>query len=206
MPLFGCRTWNESEDERPAMSPHGNQRAVIAAETILQSTDFLFPLTTRLQSSQSSPGNWYATFLLIKTSSISTLQTAVNLDWIKQYMIVNHPYFRLEGGSLRYASFIDEKKVWCKILVPHEVKFDATTTRWESMEDLNSWTGVGRHDVFESRTGQIAKELGVLKWKPHPTPMLSYDDEEENEYGSCEEEEEYDSFEEEDWTWSSKYM
>lgn len=167
MPLFGCRTGWNGPDSRPPHSPHGNQRAVVPLNTILPSSDdYLFPLSEslkgcgRLRQSIRSPDNWYIVFLYVKASATANLQTYIDMAWMEQWRIEHHPYLCFEGTNWAYASSINGRKVWCKFLIPYSIEFDAETTRWEMLKDLNSWTD-GAHIVTEMNVGEMAKRLGL---------------------------------------------
>jgi hypothetical protein len=161
MALFGCRTWNSS---RPTRSPHGNNRAVVSVTSVLNSPDdYLLPLKQltaphgRLERSVSRPDNFYFEFLYVRKSDIMVPEEQVDLDWMARWKIREHRYLRLTGEELEYATSVDNRKVWYKILVPYVVQFDEET-EWEVPLDIGGWDdGVRR--ITEQRTAEVAMRL-----------------------------------------------
>jgi len=170
MPVFGCRNIGNGSRGGPPFSPHGNLRAVVPVNTVIESDDdFLFPLNKsiaedgRLRQSQRWPDNWYVDFLYVKASWVDGIRNSPGIDqaWLDSWKIVNNQYFRMENGNVMwYAHKVSGRKTWCKILVPYNVNF-TPPVRLEEVEDLHSWNH-GVHEVTEPNTVFIAFHLGLF--------------------------------------------
>jgi len=171
MALFGCRNIRNAQGRGgPPFSPHGDRRAVVPVNTVIESDeDYLFPLNEsvaedgHLRQSLGWPNNWYVDFLYVKAKTVDRIRNRPGIDqaWLHSWKIVHHPYFRMANGNvLQYAHQINGRKTWCKILVPYQVQF-TPAVRWEDVKDWHSWDH-GVHEVTEQMTVSVAIHLGLL--------------------------------------------
>lgn len=162
MSIFGCRNYPDGTTGLPDRSPLGNQQYVVRATTVFESgDDYLIPLKgigedgRLVKQLTGYTDNWYFEFMYLKENEIAAIKPWVDIDWVSQWKLRNHPYVRLVGDDLEYPLTMNNHRVWYQMLVPYRIPFTATTLLSQNgVRDSKRWM-CGKRQVTEPKTLQI---------------------------------------------------
>jgi hypothetical protein len=162
MAVFGCRNWPDGTTGYPNQSPYGDQQYVVRATTVFQDgDDYLLPLKSFgkhgriVQQRTGNTDNWYFEFIYVRKSDIAPIKALIDMDWISQWKLKNHPYVQLRDEIIDYATKINNRRVWYQFMIPYIIPFDPTTLLdHTNVEDRGGWK-YGIREVTEPKTLNI---------------------------------------------------